>query len=124
MGYIVFEPGMRVGEVGRADLVSRTDSQKAVEYALAAEFFGMACVYLESGSGAPKPLPSGTIRAVRNMLSIPVIVGGGITTAASARKVVEAGADVIVTGTVAERQGETVLAEIIGAVRKSGAPGK
>ena len=125
MGYIVFEPGMRVGEVGRADLVGRTDIQRAVEYALAAELFGMACVYLESGSGAPKPLPGATIKAVRRVLSIPVIVGGGITTPDAARKVVEAGADIIVTGTVAEREGEAVLADIISAVRKaSGASGK
>ena len=120
MGYIVFEPGMRVGEVGRAELVGRTDLQRAVEYALTAELFGMSCVYLESGSGAPAPLPVKTIWAVKRSVSIPVIVGGGITSPEAARTIVRAGADIVVTGTVAEStQGRgKLLADIVSAVRK------
>ncbi len=120
MGYIVFEPGMRVGEVGHAELVGRTDVQLAIEYALSAELFGMACVYLESGSGAPEPLPAETIRAVKRSVRIPVIVGGGITSPEAAREVVRAGADIVVTGTVAEFSKGRVelLAKIVGAVRK------
>jgi phosphoglycerol geranylgeranyltransferase len=120
MGYIVFEPGMRVGEVGRAELVGRTDLQRAVEYALTAELFGMACVYLESGSGAPEPLPAMTIAVVKKSIGIPVIVGGGITSPEAAREVVRAGADIVVTGTVAEfseGRGE-LLAALVAAVRK------
>jgi phosphoglycerol geranylgeranyltransferase len=120
MGYIVFEPGMRVGEVGLAELVGRTDIQRAAEYALTAELFGMACVYLESGSGAPEHLPAGTIRAVKRSVRIPVIVGGGITSPEAAREVVRAGADIVVTGTVAEFSHGRVelLAKIVGAVGK------
>ena len=120
MGYIVFSPGMRVGEVGHAELVGQTDIQRAVEYALTAELYGMACVYLESGSGAPEPLPARTIAAVKRSVGIPVIVGGGITSPETARKVVRAGADIVVTGTVAEFsecRGER-LAAIVAAVRK------
>jgi phosphoglycerol geranylgeranyltransferase len=120
MGYIVFEPGMRVGEVGHAELVGRTDIQRAVEYALTAELFGMACVYLESGSGAPEHIPVETIRAVKRSVRIPVIVGGGITSPEAARQVVRAGADIVVTGTVAEfskGRGE-LLGSIVSAVRK------
>ncbi len=119
MGYIIFEPGMRAGEVGRAELVSRGDAKQAVEYALAAELFGMSCVYLESGSGAPEPLPASTVRAVARSLTIPVIVGGGITRPSHARELVRAGADIIVTGTVAEyTRGESgVLSEIVRAAR-------
>ncbi|MBM4247950.1 MAG: geranylgeranylglyceryl/heptaprenylglyceryl phosphate synthase [Euryarchaeota archaeon] len=120
MGYIVFEPGMRVGEVGHAELVGRDDIRLAVEYAIAAELFGMACVYLESGSGAPEPLPAGTVRAVKRSVGIPVIVGGGVTSPESARAVVRAGADIVVTGTVAEfNQGRgDLLSRIVAAVRK------
>ncbi len=120
MGYIVFEPGMRVGEAGQAELVGRTDLQRAIEYALTAEMFGMSCVYLESGSGAPEPLPAKTISAVKRTIRIPVIVGGGITSPEAARTVVRAGADIVVTGTVAELskgKGEA-LAGIVSAVRK------
>ena len=41
MGYVIVEPGMKVGEVGEADLVKRTDTQTAIAYGLAAQFLGM-----------------------------------------------------------------------------------
>ncbi|EQD63750.1 PcrB-like protein, partial [mine drainage metagenome] len=37
MGYLVIAPGMRVGEVGEADVVAREDLAGAQGYALAAE---------------------------------------------------------------------------------------
>jgi len=119
-GYLIFEPGMRAGEVGRAELVARGDTGLAVEYALAAQYLGMACVYLESGSGAPDSLPPATIRAVRKSISIPLIVGGGITTPEAARRTARAGADMIVTGTVAESGAGRgrLLSEIVAAIRK------
>jgi len=120
MGYLIFEPGMRAGEVGRAELVARGDIQLAVEYALAAQYYGMAAVYLEAGSGAPEPVSPPAIRGVKKELSIPVIVGGGITTAREASATVRAGADIVVTGTVAERPAdrEDVLHTIVDAIRK------
>ena len=44
------------------------------------------------------------IRAIRKKISLPMIVGGGITSAESAREVYDAGADMIVVGTVLEQQ--------------------
>ena len=120
MGYLIFEPGMRAGEVGRAELVARGDTALAVEYALAAQYFGMAAVYLEAGSGAPEPVSPSSIRGVKKEISIPLIVGGGITNPLSARATVRAGADIVVTGTVAERSSgkEGVLQDIVDAIRK------
>ena len=46
-------------------------------HALAAEYLGMACVYLDAGSGADRMVPVEMIRAVKDYVSIPVIVGGG-----------------------------------------------
>jgi phosphoglycerol geranylgeranyltransferase len=80
MGYLILAPGMRVGEVGQADCVPRDRPDVAVGYALAAEMLGMRLVYLEAGSGAPRPVPPGMVRAVAAELSVPLIVGGGITT--------------------------------------------
>jgi phosphoglycerol geranylgeranyltransferase len=64
----------------------------------------MSCVYLEAGSGADKPVPTGMIKAVKNKIEIPLIVGGGIRDAEQARDIVEAGASIIVTGTIAEQE--------------------
>ena len=105
VGYILVEPGMKLGEVGDVDLVSRDNFWSAIGYALAAEFMGMSYVYLEAGNGAAQPVPAGMIRAVKRELSIPLIVGGGIRTAIDARRVRQAGADIVVTGTVIENAG-------------------
>ncbi|HTZ61407.1 MAG TPA: geranylgeranylglyceryl/heptaprenylglyceryl phosphate synthase [Thermoplasmata archaeon] len=105
LGYLVIAPGMRVGEVGQVDAVGREDLDTATGYALAAELLGMRYVYLEAGSGAPAPVPAPMVAAVRSVLSIPLIVGGGIRTGADARTLLDAGAQLLVTGTVTEEEG-------------------
>jgi len=105
MGYLVIAPGMRVGQVGQVDVVARDDLTSATGYALAAQFLGMRFIYLEAGSGAPEPVPASMVRAVRSSLEIPVIVGGGIRSAPEARTLLEAGANVLVTGSITEEEG-------------------
>lgn len=102
MGYVIVEPGMKVGEVGEADLVKRDDIERAIGYGIAAELFGMELLYLEAGSGAPEPVPVEMIRAVRKSIKIPLVVGGGITSEEKAKGVAKAGADIVVTGTLVE----------------------
>ncbi len=105
MGYIIVEPGMKVGEVGNADLIKREDPMMAVGYAVAAEYLGMEMVYLEAGSGANAPVPLEMIAAVKGMISVPLIVGGGIRDAEAAAAAKNAGADAVVTGTLVEADG-------------------
>lgn len=73
-------------------------------HALAAEYLGMKFIYLEAGSGAKIPVPEELIGAVCKHVTIPIIVGGGITTPELAVAKVNAGADFIVTGNVIEQQ--------------------
>jgi phosphoglycerol geranylgeranyltransferase len=119
MGYIIVEPGMKVGEVGSADPVARRDPATAAAYGLSAQYLGMDCVYLEAGSGAPEPVPPSMIRLVRRTISIPLLVGGGIRTPAAARAAARAGADIIVTGTAVERSTDPYrkLAALVAAVK-------
>ncbi|MDR0887732.1 MAG: geranylgeranylglyceryl/heptaprenylglyceryl phosphate synthase [Candidatus Methanoplasma sp.] len=102
LGYIIVEPGMKVGQVGKADPIKHEEINKAVGYALAAEMMGMEFVYLEAGSGAPTPVPPEMVTAVKKALTVPLIVGGGIRTPEAAAAAREAGADAIVTGTFIE----------------------
>jgi phosphoglycerol geranylgeranyltransferase len=105
LGYLVVAPGMRVGEVGQVDVVARNDVEGAAGYALAAELLGMRFVYLEAGSGAPAPVPAPMVQAVRSVLTIPLVVGGGIRTGPDARALLDAGAQLLVTGTITEEEG-------------------
>ena len=103
MAYMVCEPGMKVGEVGEANLIKKDDIETAVGYALACEMLGMEFVYLEAGSGADEPVSPEMIQAVKDAISVPLIVGGGISTPEYAVTAKLAGADIIVTGTFVER---------------------
>lgn len=102
MGYIIVEPGMKVGEVGKAKPIPRDEPGTAAAFALAAEYMGMSLVYLEAGSGAPEAVPDQMIAACKGSISVPLIVGGGIRDPETAARVRRAGADVVVTGTVVE----------------------
>ena len=105
VGYIMVEPGIKVGELDDLELVPRNDYWLAASYAVTAELFGMQMVYFEAGINAAQPIPAGMIRAVKKEISVPLIVGGGIRTAMDARRVRQAGADMVITGTIIENAG-------------------
>lgn len=107
MGYLIVEPGGTVGWVGDAKPVPRNKSDLAVAYSLAAEFLGMKIIYLEAGSGADSHVPLDFIMKVKKLTNLILIVGGGIRTAADAKEVRDAGADIIITGTVVEETEDT-----------------
>lgn len=116
MAYIIVEPGMKAGQVGEAEIIKRKDIKKAADYSLAAEYLGMDLVYLEAGSGADQPVPVEMVKAVRNNIEIPIIVGGGIRNPKQALDRAKAGADIIDTGTITE-ENFTVVGDIIRAVK-------
>jgi phosphoglycerol geranylgeranyltransferase len=120
MGYVIVEPGMTAGRVGEVDLIKKDDVDNAVGYALASQYLGMDFFYLEAGSGSPAPVSNDMITAVKNSISIPLIVGGGIRDAKTAHEKVKAGADVVVTGTKLEEEKnlKNVLIDIISSMKE------
>lgn len=70
--------------------------------ALAGEMLGLKMIYLEAGSGAMHPVPCEMVTAVRQQISLPLIVGGGIRTPETALALCNAGADILVVGTAIE----------------------
>ncbi len=120
MAYILISTSVLKTQVERAsqlDAIKMYDIKKAVNYALAAKYLGMQCIYLEAGSGAEHSVPNEMISEVKKEVKIPIIVGGGIRNGRVAREKVNAGADVIVTSTMAEEKLEA-LKEIIEAIKK------
>ena len=78
----------------------------AIATALASEMLGFKMIYLEAGSGAGSPVPESVIMGVKQNVSIPIIVGGGIRNKEDARKIFLAGADIIVIGNAIEKNPE------------------
>ncbi len=74
--------------------------------AMAGEMLGLKLIYLEGGSGAVNPVSDSMISKVRQMIDIPLIVGGGISTPEMAAAKARAGADVICVGTRFEEEPE------------------
>lgn len=102
LAYIIVGEGSTAAYVGQAHAIPYEAAEIAASYALAAEYLGMRFIYLEAGSGARQPVSSKMVSTVKNNVKIPVIVGGGIRECDSAERIVKAGADAIVTGTVIE----------------------
>lgn len=108
MGYLVFNSETAVASMGRALPLPKNQPEVAVAYSLAAQYIGMRFIYLEGGSGAPSPVPAEIIHAVANAVNVPLIVGGGIRDITQVDEIVKAGANVIVTGTLAEKSPNTL----------------
>ncbi len=119
LGYIIIDSGSTAAYIGQARALPRDKPEIAASYALAAQYLGMRFVYLEAGSGAKNPVPYDMIRYVKEVIDIPLIVGGGIKTREIAQNVVKSGADIVVTGTVIEyMKQEQNISEIIAAIHR------
>ncbi len=105
MGYMLVESGATTAAEFMSDTrpLPRNKPEIAAAHALAAEFLGMKCVYLEAGSGAEKSVPDAVVAAVRQTVSIPLLVGGGLRTPDEAGAKVRAGASFVVTGNALEK---------------------
>ena len=104
LGYVIVGEGGAASVIGRACPIPYDKAELAVAHALAAEYMGMRFVYLEAGSGAKQTVQREMIGVVKQVLSIPLIVGGGIKTSKQAKEIADAGADIVVTGTLTETE--------------------
>ncbi len=89
--------------------IPRTKNDIAVAHALASQYLGMKIIYLDAGSGAEYPVPDDMIREIKKNISLPIILGGGITSPKIAAQKAAAGADFIVTGNILERNLDSKL---------------
>ena len=103
-GYILIENGRTtsVEYVSNTKPIPADKIDLTVATAMAGEMLGHKLLYLEAGSGAIETVNEGMIREVKKNTGIPLIVGGGIHTAEQARRIYDAGADIIVVGSVLE----------------------
>jgi putative glycerol-1-phosphate prenyltransferase len=79
------------------------DKPKIAEFtALAGEMLGLRLNFLDAGSGAAKKVSKEMIRATSEGTTNPLIVGGGIKTAESAKEAWDSGATIVVIGNAIE----------------------
>lgn len=99
-GYILVDGGAAttVSYISNTLPIPHNKPEIAAVTALAGEYLGMKMIYLDAGSGAKQHVTQEMIQQVKATISIPLIVGGGITSAATAQQIYASGADMIVIG--------------------------
>jgi phosphoglycerol geranylgeranyltransferase len=117
--YIIVGEGTAAWFVGRARGIPLHKPNLAVMYSLAAQYMGMRFVYLEAGSGAAENVPPEMVAMVREHYEGTIIVGGGIKSPEIAGQIAKAGADIIVIGTIIEREAnwQEKFSSIVKAIR-------
>lgn len=103
-GYILVESGNEtaVANISKTKPIERNQISQITATAIAGEMLGHKMIYLEAGSGAKLSVPYDVIQKTKENISIPIIVGGGITDLISIKKAYEYGADMVVIGTAFE----------------------
>ncbi|MGZ8556836.1 MAG: phosphoglycerol geranylgeranyltransferase [Chitinophagaceae bacterium] len=109
-GYIVVDGGAptTVSYISNALPVPADKNEIAICTAMAGEMLGMKLIYMDSGSGAKRPIAESMIEAVAKSISCPLIIGGGIRDAEKAYLNCKAGADVIVVGNAIEKDASLI----------------
>lgn len=111
-GYLLVDGGKSttVSYVSQTVPIPHDKPGIAAATALAGALLGLRTIYMDTGSGAQRTVSPEMIAAVRANVSLPIIVGGGIRDADTARALCEAGADVLVVGTAFEEDPERIFA--------------
>ncbi len=105
VGYILINCGSKtsVEYISQTEAIPADKSDIVVATAMAGEMLGLSMIYLEAGSGASNPIPVPVIKAVRENISVPLAVGGGIRKRKEVEDIFNAGANLIILGNGCEK---------------------
>ena len=111
VGYILINCGTKtsVEYMSQTEAIPSDKTDIVVATALAGEMIGMKMIYLEAGSGAANPVPVTVIKAVRENISVPLVVGGGIRSKRALEEAFNAGADLIILGNGCEQNPQLLI---------------
>ena len=109
-GYMVIDGGAptTVSYISNASPIPHDKNEIAMCTAMAGEMLGMKLIYMDSGSGAKRPVSEAMIESVAQKIETPLIIGGGITEPEKAYRNCKAGADVIVVGNAIEKDSSLI----------------
>jgi putative glycerol-1-phosphate prenyltransferase len=97
-----------VQRVSKTQPISQRDINEIVQTACAGMYLGNKLIYLEAGSGAKDSVKPEIVKAVKENINIPLIVGGGIRTNKQLEEIYYNGADLIVVGTAFEENNQNL----------------
>ena len=108
VGYILIGCGSKtsVEYMSQTEAIPSDKPDIAVATALAGEMLGLRMIYLEAGSGSAHHVPAPIISAVKENISIPLAVGGGIRNEIEVESVFTSGADMVILGNGCEENPE------------------
>jgi len=117
-GYLLIEGGKNssVSYVSQTTPIPSDQENIAINIAIAGEMLGLKAIFLDAGSGALLPIPDKMIKAVKENISVPLIVGGGMKSVQDIENAFEAGADLVVIGNKIEENMDFLL-DLINATR-------
>lgn len=109
-GYMVIDGGAptTVSYISNATPIPADKNDIAMCTAMAGEMLGLKLIYMDSGSGAKRPITESMIKIVADNIQVPLIVGGGIIEPEKAYLNCKAGADVIVVGNAIEKDASLI----------------
>ncbi len=109
-GYMLIDGGISttVQYMSNTSPIPANKHDIAVCTAIAGELLGLKQIYMDAGSGAQNPINTEMIESVAGAINIPLIVGGGISTAQTVYDNYAAGADVIVVGNAFEKDPQLI----------------
>lgn len=119
-GYMVIDGGAptTVSYISNAAPIPTDKNDIAICTALAGELLGMKLIFMDAGSGAKIPISESMIEEVASSITVPLIIGGGITEPEKAFLNCKAGADIIVVGNAIEKD-SSLITEIAAAVHSA-----
>lgn len=103
-GYILIDGGAptTASYISNTLPIPRNKPSIAASTAMAGEMLGHNLIYLDAGSGAEYPVSPEIVKAVREAVDIPIVVGGGIISVNDCENILKAGADIVVIGNAIE----------------------
>jgi phosphoglycerol geranylgeranyltransferase len=109
--YLLIDGGKSssVAYVSQTSPIPSDQHSIAINTAIAGEMLGFNCLFMDAGSGALNPIPPEMIKAIRDNIDLPIIIGGGIKTSQELNTAFEAGADVVVIGNKIEEDTDFLL---------------
>lgn len=111
VGYILISCGSKtsVEYISQTEAIPSDKTEIVVATAMAGEMLGLKMIYLEAGSGASGTVPLEIITSVRQNVTVPVAVGGGIKNKEQISEIYNAGADIIILGNGCEKRPELLV---------------